>query len=74
MVYRLDAIDAYERQLVKQIEVASAEVDGGQNKAYVRVQAVRSQRGTALAQLELDVQQGAKVVRKDVWVQDGDDL
>jgi type III restriction enzyme len=74
MVYRLDAIDAYERQLVKQIEVASAEVDGGQNKAYARLQAVRSQRGTVLAQLELDVQQGSKVVRKDVWVQDGDDL
>ncbi len=74
MVYRLDAIDACERQLVKQIEVASAEVDGGQNKAYVRLQAVRNQRGTVLAQLELDVQQGAHVVRKDMWVQDGDDL
>lgn len=74
MVYRLDAIDAYERQLVKQIEVASAEVDGGQNKAYVRLQAVRNQRGTVLAQLELDVQQNGRVVRKDVWVQDGDDL
>jgi type III restriction enzyme len=74
MVYRLDAIDAYERQLVKQIEVASAEVDGGQNKAYVRLQEVRSKGGSVLARLELDVQQGGKVVRKDVWVQDGDDL
>ncbi len=26
MVYRLDAVDAYERELVKQIEVASLEV------------------------------------------------
>ncbi len=74
MVYRLDAIDAYERQLVKQIEVASAEVDGGQNKAYVRLQEVRSKGTTVLARLELDVQQGSKVVRKDVWVQDSDDL
>ena len=74
MVYRLDAIDAYERQLVKQIEVASAEVDGGQNKAYVRLQEVRSKGASVLARLELDVQQGGKVVRKDVWVQDGDDL
>ena len=74
MVYRLDAIDAYERQLVKQIEVASAEVDGGQNKAYVRLQELRSKGGSVLARLELDVQQGGKVVRKDVWVQDGDDL
>ena len=74
MVYRLDAIDAYERQLVKQIEVAAAEVDGGQNKAYVRLQEVRSKGGSVLARLELDVQQGGKVARKDVWVQDGDDL
>ncbi len=74
MVYRLDAIDAYERQLVKQIEVASAEVDGGQNKAYVRLQAVRSQRGTVLAHLELDVQHGTGVRRESRWVQDGEDL
>ena len=74
MVYRLDAIDAYERQLVKQIEVASAEVEGGQNKAYVRLQAVRSQRGTVLAQLELDVQHGKGVRRESRWVQDGEDL
>ena len=45
MVYRLDAVDAYERQLVKQIEVAAAEVDGGQNKAFVRLQEVRSKGG-----------------------------
>ncbi len=37
MVYRLDAVDAYERKLVKQIEVASLEVEGGHNKAYVRL-------------------------------------
>jgi hypothetical protein len=36
MVFRLDAVDAYERKLVKQIEVASMEVEGGFNKAYVR--------------------------------------
>ena len=29
MVYRLDAVDAYERKLVKQIEVASLAVEGG---------------------------------------------
>ena len=34
MVYRLDAVDAYERKLVKQIEVASLEVEGGHNKAF----------------------------------------
>jgi restriction endonuclease len=36
MVYRLDAVDAYERKLVKQIEVASATEDA-HNKPYVRL-------------------------------------
>ena len=37
MVFKLDAVDAYERKLVKQIEVAAASVEGGHNKAYVRI-------------------------------------
>src|SRR5450759_5396121 len=45
MVYRLDAVDAYERKLVKQIEVASATVESGLNKPYVRLVYVAQQRG-----------------------------
>ena len=41
MVYRLDAVDAYERKLVKQIEVASATVEDAYNKPYVRLVAVQ---------------------------------
>ena len=40
MVYRLDAVDAYEQKLVKQIEVASATIDGGHNKPFVRLLSV----------------------------------
>ena len=36
IVFKLDAVDAYERKLVKQIEVAAASVEGGHNKTYVR--------------------------------------
>lgn len=42
MVYRLDAVDAYERKLVKQIEVAALEVEGDHNTAYVKLLATRS--------------------------------
>ena len=56
MVYRLDAVDAYERKLVKQIEVAAAAVEGGHNKPYVRLLAVSSKRGTITAKVELDVE------------------
>ena len=34
MVFRLDAVDAYERKLVKQIEVAAAHVQGDHNLGF----------------------------------------
>ena len=37
MLYRLDAIDAYERRLVKRIDVDGLDVEGVDNTAYVRV-------------------------------------
>ncbi len=72
MVYRLDAVDAYERKLVKQIEVASASVEGGHNKPYVRLLAVSNKRGIIAAKIELDVQTASGVRRREVTVQDGD--
>jgi type III restriction enzyme len=74
MVYRLDAVDAYERKLVKQIEVASLEVEGGHNKAFVRFISASNKGGTISARVEIDVQEGKQVRRKEVPVQDGDDL
>jgi type III restriction enzyme len=74
MVYRLDAVDAYERKLVKQIEVASLEVEGWHNKAYLRFLSASNARGAVTAKVEIDVQQGGQVRRKEVTVQDGDDL
>jgi type III restriction enzyme len=74
MLYRLDAVDAYERKLVKQIEVASLEVEGGHNKVYVKLLAASNRRGTISARVALDGQHGGHVVREEVTVQDGDDL
>ena len=74
MVYRLDAVDAYERKLVKQIEVAAAGIEGGYNKPYVRLLSVGSKRGVITAKVELDVQTLTSVQRKEVTVQDGDNL
>ena len=73
-VYRLDAVDAYERKLVKQIEVASAAVDGGHNKAYVRLVSVSNKANKIRAVLELDVQHGTSVSREQMTVQAGYDL
>ncbi len=75
MVYRLDAVDAYEKRLVKQIEVAAATIDNAHNTPYVRLLSVRSKRGTISARVEVDVQtSGGGVKRQDVTVQDGDHL
>ena len=74
MVYRLDAVDAYERKLVKQIEVAAAGVEGGHNKPYVRLLSVSNKRGVITAKVELDVQAVHGVDRREVTVQDGDNL
>lgn len=74
MVFRLDAVDAYERKLVKQIEVASLEVEGGHNKAYVRFVSASNAKGTITARVEIDVLDGKQVRRREVTVQDGDNL
>ena len=74
MLYRLDAIDAYERELVKQIEVASLEIEGGHNKAYVKLISTHNQRGTITAKLEIDIAKGKKIRRVVMAVEDGDDL
>lgn len=74
MVYRLDALDAYERKLVKQIEVAAATVEGAHNKAFVRLVSVSNKRGVISARVELDVQTAKGVQRQELTVSDGDDL
>ena len=74
MLYRLDAVDAYERKLVKQIEVASLEVEGGHNKGYVKLLSTSNKKGTFSAKVELDMERGTSVSRETVTVKPGDDL
>lgn len=74
MVFKLDAVDAYERKLVKQIEVAAASVAGGHNKPYLRLLSVSNRRGVITAKVEVDLQTATGVQRREITVQDGDDL
>ncbi len=74
MVFKLDAVDAYERKLVKQIEVAAATVEGGFNKPYVRLVSVSNKRNVITAKVELDMQIATGVKRQVVDVQDGENL
>ena len=74
MVYRLDAVDAYDRKLVKQIEVASATVEDAYNRPYVRLLSTNNRRNNISARVELDVATAAGVQRRERTVEDGDDL
>lgn len=75
MIYRLDAVDAYQMGLVKQIEVASATLSEHTGTPHLRLVDVRKRRGNISAKVEIDVfsaQSGTS--RKTVVVQSGDDL
>ena len=74
MTYRLDAVDAYERGLVKQIEVASLQIDSGHNKPYIRLESTHNKKGYIAAKVEVDVQSGNTIRRDILTVEDGDDL
>ncbi len=75
MMFKLDSVEAYERKLVKQIEVAGIEVKDSHNKAYVKLMKVDNRKSPIRAQIELDVAgRDGKVIRKSKWVRSGDDL
>lgn len=76
MVYRLDAVDAYEQRLVKGIEVASVQVEGAHDQPFVRLLEVcRKGRSNIYARVEIDCAGGPGGVTRTVRdVRENDDL
>ena len=75
MVYRLNAVDAHERKLVKQIEVAAGVVADDHNRPYLRLLATRRRRGVIWAEVEVDTATSSGGVRRrTLRVTEGDDL
>ncbi len=71
MVYRLDAVDAYEQRLVKKIEVLSVRSEESFNKPYIRLLEVKEKK----AKIEIDAQdKNGKVKRVSKVVNYGDYL
>lgn len=66
LVYKLDAIDAYKKHLVKQIEVASIEDAPNpiSTKPYIKVINITAKKASLTLDLELDVIKSGKVTRK----------
>ncbi|MDK1895515.1 type III restriction-modification system endonuclease [Klebsiella sp. K4-172] len=72
MVYRLDAIDAYNRKLVKQIEVAGLEVQNASNSPYVKLVSINSKKNIISATVLVDVVDKKGLVnRNEMDVYDG---
>lgn len=74
LVYKLDAVDAFDLELVKQIEVASFESLDYHNKAYMKLLSVDNKKSPITAKIELDCTVKGTIKRKAVTVRQGDDL
>ena len=74
LMYKLDAIDAYQQKLVKQIEVGSVQTDEIQNQAYIKLLEVRLGKGFPKAKIELDIFRAGVIKRKKIIVKQNDDL
>ena len=74
LVYKLDAVDAFDLELVKQIEVASFESKDYHNNAYLKLVSVSNSKSPITARIELDCNVKGQVKRKVLTVKSGDDL
>ena len=73
-VYKLDAVDAYEQRLVKQIEVASLLSENDHNRPYIKLLRIEAKNKPVRAQLDLDCERVNGIQREPVWVYATDPL
>jgi type III restriction enzyme len=71
LVYKLDAVDAFDMELVKQIEVASFESVDYHNNAYMKLLSVDNKKSPITAKIELDCEVKGTVKRKAVTARRG---
>lgn len=74
LMYKLDAIDAYDRKLVKQIEIGSIQTEGVNNQAYIRLVSVKVSKGYPVAKVEVDAFVNGSIKRKTYTVKQNEDL
>ena len=74
LIYSLDSIDAYNRKLVKEIEVVETGVKDDFNGAYLKLLTVANKKGTLTAKLEMDIRGVNGTRRGNATVKKGDDL
>ena len=75
LLYRLTPVDAYDKGLVKKIEVHSVQSEDNYNDAYINVLSLERQSKTrSFAKIEVDASDEYGLQRKTIKVFPGDDL
>lgn len=75
IVYRLTPAAAYQRRLVKRIEVASTQEEGTVNKPYIRLISVTTQKRTLTCRIALhQLQKSGQINEKVITCKPGDSL
>lgn len=74
LIYKLDAVDAYEKELVKRIEVASFESEKSHNRVYLKLLSTNIKSSPISAKIEADVNENGVIKRKPVTINKGNDL
>ena len=74
LMYRLDAVDAYERELVKQIDVASVVSKDNNNDGYIKLLSVNNKKSPIKAKIEIDILNNGSTKRVTKEYKVDDDL
>jgi len=73
-IYRLDPVSAYDKGLVKRIEVDGITEAENFNQAFIEVKSIKRQKNKITAKLKIDVSAKEGVLKKDITVKVGDNL
>ena len=73
-VFKLDSIAAYEKKLVKQIEVATVGITKNTNTEYIKVVNIKASKTGVTAKIELDIKNKSGITRKEISIKHGDIL
>src|SRR5699024_9268339 len=74
VVYRLNAVDAHDLELVKQIEVVSFEEEDNFEDAYIRLIKTGNPKSGIYADVEIDEKMKSGIIRGTKRIRKGDDL
>ena len=73
-IYQLNVAETNERKLVKQIKLASLELENEHIKPYIRLISTQNKRGIITAKIEADFLKNGKIERQFSSVKDGENL